>query len=209
MPRDSLPLPIIMKRFTYIFTLLIFAGATLTACDSNKDELSDEALQDFTDMMTNAFGVFSLLSVELAPDPTSEKSASSKDLYPCPNGGEVDFNVTNIGGDNNAISYAMDFNDCNGLNGSLLYDIGGEFTENGINIDITINGNIVESCSITFSAFNEKIVADLTDGASSFAFTVNGRISSSCGNEAFSCLFDNDTFDTSNTGFFQDRCQLN
>ena len=199
----------VMKKYLVLSCsiLLVLAGL-LSACDNNNDEgVSEEALQDFTSMMSNAFSVFSLLSLELAPESTSQKQPSPADLFDCPNGGQVDFNVTNIGGADDIISYAMDFNNCNGLNGALQYAIGGEFTDNNIEFDITVDGSITAECSVTFTQFNEKIgLTEPGTPSAGITFTLNGLISSTCNNEAFSCVFENDSFDTSNTSFFENRC---
>ena len=198
-----------MRSPLLLIAVLFLVCTSLVACDSNDNKLSDESLEEFTRMMSNTFGVFSLLSIELAPASTSEKANRPKDIYECPQGGQVDFNATNVGGENNTVTYALDLDDCNGLNGSLEYEIGGEFNQDVISLDITIDGNVTESCSVTFSQFNEKISADLTTGPTAIEFTLNGRIASTCGNESFACIFDADIFDTSNTSFFEDRCILN
>ena len=182
---------------------------TMAGCDNtDNDRLSDEALEAFTGMMSDTFGIFSLLSIELAPASTSEKKNPLNDLFACPQGGEVDYTVTSVGGARDAVAYALELNDCHGLSGSLLYEISGSFSESLIDLDISVDGTIAGACRVAFTAFNETIQADLTGGPTSLAFTINGEIASTCHDESFTCRFENDAFDTSNTSFFEQRCAL-
>jgi hypothetical protein len=191
----------------YLIGILVMATSFLVACDNQNEEgVSEEALNDFTTMMSNTFGMFSLLSIELAPAPVSEKSRHAADLFDCPSGGAVDFQVTNVGGDDNSITYALVLDDCNGLNGALTYDIAGEFTPSNIDLVLSINGEIEERCAISFTQFSETITAEASDENTVVLFSVDGRIGATCREESFACTFDNDSFDTSDTSFFENRC---
>ena len=126
-----------------------------------------------------AFGVYS--------DGTTGTSAK-KPTFNCPESGSIDYTVAA-----DQSSYTMVFDDCNGINGELLFGLSFNITQQEVAVDFTLDGSVNEECTLTFAQFQQGAVVNLVDNSS--VLSLNGSFSATCDRTAvYSCTYNNLTF---------------
>jgi len=110
--------------------------------------------------------------------------------------GEVSFNgdasvVRGGGVDNFSIDGAMNFNNCENIDGSISLDSSGTIDGNQITIGIILNGDLdTEECNIGFNQFSADTTANLS-GIITSPVIGNGNIDATCDGESVACTLNN------------------
>ena len=190
-----------MTRKRSACLLLFLCSFLLLSCDSNGEEgIPDEVFEDFTGMMNKAFSVFSRLSTA----GIAESGAKNQDILPC-DSGQVEYTLTDTNTAQGSV-FDVDFQDCNGVNGRIVYGIISDVTDTRIELTLNINGQLQEQCAISLNNLEEKVLSDASVDPPVFNITLSGSIGASCGQTSFLCSFDNDLLNDSNTNVFANSC---
>ena len=100
------------------------------------------------------------------------------------------------------------FNDCDGLNGPLVYDMSGELRGDGgvytaiVNGALGAIGNNGEECSVSFTDFS--LAAQTVRSTDTPSGTISGTIGARCGSDSFSCTLVG--VDLNDDNAIQDSC---
>lgn len=181
-------------KYTGICVLLL--AMTITACDSNDSDTTPT--EEVSAMFTN---VQSALTVALTAGFTGKTATPVVD---CPQGGSVD--VTNTGG-TSSFNLSMDFDDCNGVDGSLSMTGSTTFNANQFIYNLTMSGQLEERCTLSYNNFQQTISSDLQGGNQSA--TLNGSFGATCGGGSVTCSFNNVALDLqggNNASLFSNNC---
>ena len=200
-----------MNRLIRIPTLLVAVAMifSLAACDSG-DEVGGEPLSAETSaaMAETVEDVFSVIPLAM-----SEVQAS-KELSPagaCPEGGS--FSVAGSASASQTsfdLDVQIDFDGCNGIDGSLDVGGSGSFSSSAVMFDLVLDGTVSGQCSLTFDDFHEGIVADFTTEET--ILTLDGNYRGACSGEGFTCSFDDVEIDADSapsSSLLEQSCWLN
>ena len=200
-----------MKRLSGIPTVLLAVAMMfqLAACDSSDDiggePLSAETSAAMAETVEDVFTVIPLAMSEVQ---------AAKDQSPagaCPEGGS--FSVEGSASASQSsfdLDVQIDFDGCNGLDGSLDIDGNGSFTPASVMFDLELDGTVSGQCSLTFDNFREQIVADFTTDET--VLTLDGRYHGSCSGEGFTCAFNDVEIDADSapsSSLMEQSCWLN
>jgi hypothetical protein len=206
-----------MKRHLNTIALLLATAMTLSlsACDSNDDEGGVPISAETSAAMAETVeGVFSVIPLALSEAQLAKLQAEAKTADPagaCPEGGA--FTVTGSASATQSsfdVDVEVDFEDCNGINGSLALDGGGSISETSFAFDLVLDGTVARECSLTFDGFRESAVADFT--TSEMTLTLDGSFAGACTGEGFTCSFNDVDVDPAAgppTELMQQACRLN
>lgn len=101
---------------------------------------------------------------------------------------------------------AMEFDNCDGIDGSLDVDSEGPISGNVIDARAVFNGVLTaEACPVTFDQFTTDFTFT-TAGVITSTIIGNGTISATCGGETAVCVLDN--VDLEDTQAFEASCAL-
>lgn len=180
--------------------ILVFA-CLLVSCDTNGEEgISDEVFEDFTGMMNKAFSVFSRLSTA----GIAEATPKQPDVLPCDTG-QVTYTLTDTNTPQGSV-FDVDFQDCDGVNGSIAYGIISDITDTRLALTLNINGQLEERCAISLNNLEETVLSDASVDPPVFSITLSGSIGATCGQTSFVCSFENDLLNDTNTNVFASSC---
>lgn len=216
---------------TYLIVPLFIAALFITGCDSSENggSVSQAALEDMNGMMTDVFSVLDEISFELEGNPTTTSALaakgqptaeritilaakSSKPSFQCEGGGHVDYDVVNSESD---FSWSLAFNDCDGINGALDFGVHSSDQESQPFVtEFYMDGELNERCTLRYDDWKQTTSFSFDEESQEFAGTIvyDGGISAICGNESFSCSYDNVTVDFSDgmagdISLFESNCR--
>ena len=185
--------PFFNKYSTLALMLSLFVFTA--GCDSNDDDDIGASFEQMGEMIEKSFAVFGNVAVDILLNPASK----AQPIYDCDFSGTVDYSASSA-----ANQYDLIFDDCNGLTGNIGLGLVTNFTENGFDFNLSLNGNLTESCEMTLNNFTMDFSS--TD-AGDDQISLNGGIASTCNGESFSCTFNDDLLDdTSDDSLFNQRC---
>ncbi len=182
------------KYASLVLTLSLFVFTA--GCDSNDDDDDISAsFEQMSNMFENAFSVFGNVAVDILLNPASK----SQPIYDCDFSGTVDYSASST-----ANQYDLIFDDCNGLTGNINLGLTTNFTDNGFDFNLSLDGNLTEACEMSLNNFAMNFTS--TDDGNDQIF-LNGGIASTCNGESFSCTFNNDLVqDDVDDAFINQRC---
>lgn len=186
-----------------VFNLLLLAA--LSGCDggSGGDDNIDGGSVN-TQVSTSSIEVINRVLDILLGDDSEARRLQMESItrqeavnvtLPCSTG-EVSFNGeafvdTGGGVDNFSIDGVMNFNNCEGIDGSVGLDSSGTIDSNQINIGIILNGAVdAEGCNIGFNHFSADTTANLS-GVITSPIIGNGNINATCDGESVACTLSN------------------
>ncbi|MBT8399672.1 MAG: hypothetical protein KJO98_04285 [Rhodothermia bacterium] len=191
-----------MKNLTIplTLTLAIAISAALTGCDSNSEkggDLSAETSEAVAKTFSDAFSIVSLALVEIQSGKSQSVAGATSPQGACPEGGSFDVSGSSSASQSSfSVDVSIDFNDCNGLNGSLAIDGSGAFSETAVSLDIFFDGAISgDQCSLSFDRFRETLDSDFQTGNT--ILTLDGNYRGACSQQEFTCSFNDVVVDTS------------
>lgn len=118
--------------------------------------------------------------------------------------GEADSQPTD-GAENFMISGTFNFNNCEGIDGTLSLFSSGTITDTEIDLSLTLDGDIsAEGCTITFLEFSVITAAD-SSGSLTEPILTNGGLDAACDGDSIACTFNNT--DLENREAFKNSCQ--
>ncbi len=206
-----------MKRVANLLSLLVVLAMTayVAGCDSSSEldgePLSPETAAAMSETVSNLFEVLPLALAEVPIAKSLSPSSAGGPAGACPDGGSLTVEGTATGGQSSFdIDVDVDFNDCNGINGSLALAGSGSFTESQVAFDLILDGSVSRECSLTFERFHEGIFADFTTGAATL--TLDGVYRGACSGEGFTCAFNDVEIDANAappSGILEQSCRLN
>lgn len=152
------------------------------------------------------------------PDGTTPRQAQATvdATFPCDESGEVSLSASsNFNDTSGDINYdaTLAFDDCDGITGTLTFDGDGTLTENEVSFQITLDGTVTtDTCNLTMDAFRQSMSFVSTNTTQEIAISVEGSISGGCGEETFTCSFDDTEIDLESpdaeTENFDENCRL-
>ena len=179
---------------------------TLVGCDSNDDSDDPEAaFEAMSDMMASSFSALGFVAASIF---SNQAATKSQPTYSCPNEGSVEYNQSTT----NADIYTLDFQNCDGTNGTINLGISVEATQSSFNFSLLLDGSLQNQCSISFSNFTQNVISDASDATQSI--TIDGAYGATCNGQSYACTFNQQTLSISEDGeadyaLFQDNCSLN
>lgn len=186
---------------------IVVIGLLVAGCDSgggeNEGDLSQEAMEDVSDMMARVSDVLSSIGsvgIGFGKAPSERVVATERpaaaavldQVYDCNGGGSVVYDERLLESNETTTRYEMTttFNDCEGINGELLYSgaVSYEVTETAFNYSMVfaMDGTLTEACELSYDGYG----VDMTLSGETYEAVFHGGFSGICGSESFSCSFD-------------------
>lgn len=169
------------------------------------------AMEDVQTAMTQAMGQVQAPATAQARATNAQTRQGSIEMtFACQTDGE--FSLT-MQSDSDVSTFSfnstMAFNNCDGINGTLTFSGNGSFSEENFTYNTFMNGDIsTPTCSLVFDGL-EQIIS--FSSSQDYAFTIDGSIHGSCGEESFTCDFDavNITGTSAGKEVYADSCYQN
>lgn len=192
-----------MSNYRFLFIAVLAFSITVTGCDSNDDsDDGTEAFEAMGEMMSSSFAALGFIASEIFLGQVSKSQPS----YSCPNSGSIEYTESAT----NANIYTLDFQDCDGTNGSIDLGLNVETTQSSFNFSLILDGSLVNQCTLTYSNFTQNVVSNITDGTQSIL--INGAVGASCGGQSYACAFDNSeltfTDGEGDSDLYENNCAL-
>lgn len=194
-----------MSNYRVLFIALLTFSITLVGCDSNDDSDDPEAaFEAMGEMMASSFSALGFVAAEIF---INQSATKSQPTYSCQNEGSVEYNQSTINPD----LYTLDFQNCDGTNGTIDLGLSVEATQSSFNFSLLLDGSLQNQCTISFSNFTESVISDVSAGTQSIS--IDGAIGASCDGQSYACTFNQATLTVSEDGeedyaLFQDNCAL-
>ena len=194
-----------MSNYRLLFIALLTLSITLVGCDSNDDNDDPEAaFEAMGEMMASSFSALGFVAADIF---LNQSATKSQPTYSCQNEGSVDYNPSTTNPD----IYTLDFQNCDGTNGTLDLGLSVEATQSSFNFSLLLDGSLTNQCTLTFSNFTESVVSNVSDGTQSIM--LDGAIGATCDGQAYACTFNQTELTITEDGdsdytLFENSCAL-
>ena len=194
-----------MSNYRLLFIALLTFSITLVGCDSNDDSDDPEAaFEAMGEMMSSSFSALGFVAADIF---INQAATKSQPTYSCMNEGTVEYNPSTTNPD----LYTLDFQNCDGTNGTVDLGLSVEITQSTFNFSLLMDGSLQNQCSITFSNFTQNVISNASDETQSI--TLDGAYGATCNGQSYACTFNQVSLAISEEGdadyaLFQDNCAL-
>lgn len=164
----------------------------------------------------NAMGAIQTANAP-SDDATPRQAQATVDAtFACEESGQVSLSASsNFDDTSGDIDYdaTLAFDNCDGITGTLTFDGDGTITENEVSFQITLDGTVnTDTCTLTMDEFRQSMSFVNTNTTQELSISVGGSISGGCGEETFTCSFDDTEIDLespdADTENFDENCRL-